>query len=66
MVSAQAAGEPDGQAAHQFARTAGLQLEELAGVITQGRVPAVLGIRLTGMGRQIPGRLVHARDAIAD
>ena len=54
MVSAQAAGEPDGQAAHQFARTAGLQLEERARLSAQGRVPAVLGIRLTGLGRQVP------------
>src|SRR5450631_1705518 len=66
LVSAQAAREPDRQPTHEPARVARLQPQERSRLLAQGAVPAILGIRLRGLGRQVPGCLVHPRDALTE
>ena len=65
LVLAQASREPHRQPAHESARIARLQPAQRPGLFAQGRVPAVLGLRLTGLGGQVPRRLVHPGNALA-
>ncbi len=65
LVSAQAPREPDRLTTHQAARRAALQPQERTGLPLEGILPAVLAVRLAGLGRQIPGSVVPGGHAFA-
>src|SRR4029077_2407774 len=65
LVCAEAQGKPDQATTVPPARSAALQPAHRAGLSAEGGLPAVLGVRVTGLGRQVPGSVVLPGHALA-
>src|SRR5579859_249000 len=66
MVSAEATGEPDGEADAQAGGGAEVQPADGACVSATGGVSAVLGVSVAVLGGVLPGGVVRASDAVAN
>src|SRR5246127_3756417 len=66
VVRAQAQGQSHPHTTLPAPRPAALQPQDGADVPAQGRLPAILGLQLTDLGRQFPRRLVPAGHALAN
>ena len=49
----------------KLGESAPVQPEVRPGLPAQGGLPGLLGVRVAGLGREVPGPLVHADDALA-
>ena len=65
LVSAEAYREPHRQAGRQTQRTPRLQPSHRARLPPEGAISLLLGVRLGGLGRQVPRAVVYSGDALA-
>jgi len=61
VVLAQTPGEFDVEGDGQTLRTVAVQFAISAGTLTAGRLPAVLGVQESGLGREVPGPMAGTR-----
>jgi hypothetical protein len=66
LVVAETTGEFDGRAGHQIGRIATVQFKVDPELSLEGRVPVVLAIHLTLLGRCLSRQMVYENNAVKD